>query len=333
MELESFVKEMMHYASTKQVSDIYVLPNKETYTISMRFHYFTKPYAQLSLEDGEQCILYFKFLGGMDVGEHRRPQLGSCTLDMVKTSIRLRLSTVSNYRHQETLVIRLLYSLNEKQLYFFNQKEFNKTNQLIRTKGLHLFCGPVGSGKTTTMYSILKNNIHSHQIITIEDPVEIEEEHFLQLQIHPAIHVDYDELIKLCLRHRPDFLMIGEIRDENTAHYAFRAALTGHCVLATLHAPSFAGVRQRLYDLGVTPTEVKQVLKTITLQRILPIYCPYCHGVCHPYCTHYAKNYRCFMITEKEKEGRRHWNATLRQAWLNGAITKETWQEERIEEE
>lgn len=329
MEIEPFAQNLINKATMFQATDIYVLPQKERYQLRLRIHQQTQVYAHLSLEEGEQLIRYFKFLSGMDVGEHRRPQLGSCTFSTTLQSFRLRLSTVSNYEHQESLVIRLLYSIKDRSLLFFSPDALQRLTPKVIGKGLHLFCGPVGSGKTTTMYSILKNKAHSHQIITIEDPVEIEEESFLQLQVQSSIHVTYDELIKLCLRHRPDIMMIGEIRDEVTAKYALRAALTGHCVFATLHAPSFQGVRQRLIDLGVKSLDLEQALKTITFVRLLPVYCPMCHYKHDLYCPNDKQHYRCLLVTEDKKGGHR-WNERLQHAWLIGAISEQTFLEEYI---
>lgn len=330
MEIKTFATRMIHQGRLKKVSDIYILPSRGNYDISFRFHQQIRPYHRLSQEEGEQLILFFKFLADMDVGEHRLPQLGACSFETGEQTIRLRMSTVSNYRHQESLVIRLLYPLETSQLYFLEKNQWKILQEKALTKGLHLFCGPVGSGKTTTMY-VLARQVSNQQIITIEDPVEIEEDHFLQLQLQESVGMGYDTLIKLCLRHRPDLMIIGEIRDEKTAKYAMRAALTGHCVLATLHAKSFQGVIQRLIDLGIKEVDLIQGLSSITYQRLLSLYCPICQGECDPYCKQYLKNHPVLMVTQFEYEGRKLWNELLKKIWLQGFITEQMYKKEYMD--
>lgn len=331
MDTKSFATLVISEGYRQRASDLYILPTYHTYQLYLRYHHARQLMATLSLEEGEQLILFFKFLGDMDVGEKRLPQAGACSMEIRHMTMRLRLSTVSNYRHQESLVIRFLYPLETEELYFLDDMMLNQTKHLIKQRGLHLFCGPVGSGKTTSMYMMAKALAHNQQIITIEDPVEIEEPSFLQLQVQTQINLDYDRLIKLCLRHRPDFIIIGEIRDEQTAHYAMRAAMTGHCVLATLHAKSFQGVRARLYDLHVSQTDMDQALKTITYQRIVPLYCPFCRGECSPFCSRYRQHYPVLLVSECQHEGREKWNELLQRSWSCGYITKETCQEYEID--
>ncbi len=131
--------------------------------------------------------------------------------------------------------------------------------------------GPTGSGKTTLMYHLARQPTVFSQVMTIEDPVEIEEPTFVQLQTNDQIGLDYEVLIKLCLRHRPDCLLIGEIRDEKTAQMVIRAALTGHVVFATLHANDEKEVFQRLEELGLLKAQVDSVLRSLFFQRILPL--------------------------------------------------------------
>ena len=138
---------------------------------------------------------------------------------------------------------------------------------MVHRRRLYLFSGPTGSGKTTLMYRLAKQN--RGQVITIEDPVEIEEDTFLQLQTNDAIGLNYDTLIQLALRHRPDCLIIGEIRDSLTAKAAIRAALTGHKVFATVHAANLAETKSRLRDLLPVENELDYCLGGIVYQRLL----------------------------------------------------------------
>lgn len=141
--------------------------------------------------------------------------------------------------------------------------------EAIDSRGLYLFSGPVGSGKTTLMYQLVREKFPDKQVITIEDPVEIKQEQMLQLQLNSDIGMTYDELIKLSLRHRPDILIIGEIRDSETARAVVRASLTGAIVFSTIHAKSIPGVYERLLELGVSKQELENSLRAIVYQRLI----------------------------------------------------------------
>ena len=136
-------------------------------------------------------------------------------------------------------------------------------------RGLYLFAGPVGSGKTTLMHELVQERFKGQQVISIEDPVEIKQDNVLQLQVNQAIDMTYDNLIKLSLRHRPDVLIIGEIRDKETARAVIRASLTGVTVLSTIHAKSVSGVYERLLDLGVDKSELDNALQGIAYMRLI----------------------------------------------------------------
>lgn len=324
METQKFSHMLIERGILLTASDLYILPTHQNYRLIYRCHEKIIQESHISLEDGEQLILFFKYLGEMDVGERRHPQLGSCCFNVCNQDIRLRLSSVGNYRQQESLVIRFLYR-HSQAIYFFSTNQWRYLQRMTKRKGLHLFSGPVGSGKTTSMYQLAREQ--QNQVITIEDPVEIEEDVFLQLQVQPKIHIGYDELIKLCLRHRPDLMIIGEIRDEMTARYAIRAALTGHRVFATIHAKNTDGVWQRLLDLRVPESDMKQCVSTIIYQRLLPTYCPFCGYHCHPYCSHFKSFYRVLMdIYPKDPVQQLTWNHLLLDAWKVGAISDETYQ-------
>jgi competence protein ComGA len=218
---------------------------------------------------GKRLIVHFKFNGGMNVGEKRRAQLGAMNAKIFNKNHRLRLSTAGDYQNRESLVIRYIHQNNHNILKFFHLEELEKSRKLSYRRGLHLFCGPVGSGKTTLMYELCKVRKKEQQIIAIEDPIEIIDENILQFQINEVIGMDYDTLIKLCLRHRPDILIVGEIRDEKTAKAVIRAALTGHTVFSTIHAGSVQGIFRRLLDLGVSEVDLKESLSGIYFQRLL----------------------------------------------------------------
>jgi len=206
-------------------------------------------------------------VAGMKVGEKRRSQLGSCDYEYDQKMASLRLSTVGDYRGHESLVIRLLHD-EEQELHFWFQ-DIGELGKQYRQRGLYLFAGPVGSGKTTLMHELAKSLFKGQQVMSIEDPVEIKQEEVLQLQLNEAIGMTYDSLIKLSLRHRPDLLMIGEIRDQETARAVVRASLTGVTVFSTIHAKSIPGVYERLLELGVSEEELKIVLQGVCYQRLI----------------------------------------------------------------
>lgn len=327
MDAEQRAERYIEFGVYHHASDLYIQVVKEEYHICFRCQDQLFTLERISLSEAESLILYFKFMGEMDVGEHRLPQDGSTIFSLKKGKITLRLSTVINFAQQENLVIRFLYPFCADHLYYFQKKEWQALENCIQQRGLHLFSGPVGSGKTTSMYQLIKNHHLNEHVITIEDPVEIIEPQFLQLQIQNAIGLDYETLIKLCLRQRPDILVIGEIRDDKTAKYAYRASLSGHRVFATIHSNSLLGVYDRLYDLGIPKEQQREVIRSITYQRLLPVYCPLCQGRCQPYCERYAQNYRLYMETTAYRQG--EWNHGLQKWWALGAITKETWQKEK----
>ncbi len=226
----------------------------------------------------------------MDVGEKRKPQSGATHLEIDSKAVELRFSTMTNVLLLESLVVRVIrqqLKSNYSVQTYFPQDIDCLRSLLNRKSGLVLFSGPVGSGKTTTIYQLLRERMAQEtvQIITMEDPVEIYEANFLQTEVNELAGISYDVLIKSSLRHHPDILMIGEIRDEETARMAIRGALTGHLMIATIHAKDTLGVIARLQELQVTPEQLKQTLIGVVSQRLVPRYCYQCEGDCRPFCT------------------------------------------------
>ena len=232
----------------------------------------------ISEEEGGRLITYFKYLSNMDVGEKRRPQSGSLAYSLGKdTTQDLRLSTISNYHNQESLVIRLLEVKEEVFLDKSNffQEELRLMKRLVQLRsGLILFSGPVNSGKTTTMYQLVRDRMKNTnlQVIAIEDPVEIEEEKFLQIQVNEKAGSTYEASLKASLRHHPDIIIVGEIRDEETARMAIRGALTGHLIIASIHAKNAEGVLSRMNELGISNDMLGQTVVAIVFQKLLPLF-------------------------------------------------------------
>ncbi|WP_192988037.1 competence type IV pilus ATPase ComGA [Carnobacterium mobile] len=354
MEIEQFAEHIVLDAQTKGASDIHILPELNQYVLFFRISGELLQMLLLTQEEGNRLISYFKYLGNMDVGERRKPQSGSVQIKINKKKQALRFSTITNFRGQESLVIRLLIQNNMgtlKQTAFF-QQEVEEMTDLVRFKsGLLLFSGPVGSGKTTTMYQLIRDchSENKQQVITVEDPIEIEEPAFLQTQINEKAGISYESLLRSSLRHHPDTLIVGEIRDEETAKMVMRGALTGHLMIASIHAKNAVGVLSRLLELGVSMEQLKQTLLGVIFQKLIPKSCPFCEGDCQINCTHldiYEKRaviyevlakkqlQHClsadFSFEESSENTSRSFNCLLRKAYAYGFITKKNFQKYQI---
>ncbi len=265
--IQNVAKNLIQEAVDVRASDIYLVPREDSYQLFRRVGDERLFLEDVDADEAAAVISHFKYLAGMNVGEKRRSQQGSCDYDYGDGEFPIRLSSVGDYRGRESLVIRLLHT-NDLELKFW----FTEGQSLLKEitgRGLYLFSGPVGSGKTTLMYHLAKLKFQGQQVLTIEDPVEIKQADMLQLQLNEAIGATYDNLIKLSLRHRPDLLIIGEIRDKETARAVIRASLTGATVFSTVHAKSIAGVYQRMLELGVSQDELDNALQGIAYQRLI----------------------------------------------------------------
>ena len=265
--VQEIAQKIIATAKEKKAQDIYFIPKEKSYELHMRVGDERRLVDSYDFEVLAAVISHFKFVAGMNVGEKRRSQLGSCDYQYEEKLSSLRLSTVGDYRGHESLVIRLLHD-EEQDLHFWFQ-DLAELGEQYRQRGLYLFAGPVGSGKTTLMHELAKSLFKGQQVMSIEDPVEIKQEDMLQLQLNEAIGLTYENLIKLSLRHRPDLLIIGEIRDSETARAVVRASLTGATVFSTIHAKSIRGVYERLLELGVTEEELAVVLQGVCYQRLI----------------------------------------------------------------
>ena len=265
--VQEIAQKIIATTKEKKAQDIYFIPKEKSYELHMRVGDERCLVDSYEFDVLAAVISHFKFVAGMNVGEKRRSQLGSCDYQYGEKVSSLRLSTVGDYRGHESLVIRLLHD-EEQELHFWFQ-DMNELGEQYRQRGLYLFAGPVGSGKTTLMHELAKSLFKGQQVMSIEDPVEIKQDDMLQLQLNEAIGLTYENLIKLSLRHRPDLLIIGEIRDSETARAVVRASLTGATVFSTIHAKSIRGVYERLLELGVTEEELAVVLQGVCYQRLI----------------------------------------------------------------
>ena len=265
--VQTLAQDLISLAKKEGAQDIYFIPKENIYEVHMRIGDERRYIDRYDFEKLGAVISHFKFLAGMNVGEKRRSQLGSCDYQHGEKVSSLRLSTVGDYRGHESLVIRLLHDEHQELRFWFQNLE--ELGEMHKQRGLYLFAGPVGSGKTTLMHELAKSLFKGKQVMSVEDPVEIKQEEMLQLQLNEAIGLSYENLIKLSLRHRPDLLIIGEIRDSETARAVVRASLTGATVFSTIHAKSIRGVYERLLELGVSAEELAVVLQGVCYQRLI----------------------------------------------------------------
>lgn len=347
MNVEKFTRFLIQQAKENASSDIHILPSKESYLIYFRMSGKLDKKYNLTIENGIRIIQYLKYLANMDVGDRRKSQGGSLVYKLASDSEQdLRLSTIANYHGQESLVIRILESQEEILLeeHTLLSEELFKIKQLVEYKsGLILFSGPVNSGKTTTIYQLIraKQKRTDLQIITIEDPVEIEEESFFQIQVNEESGNSYEKSLKASLRHHPDLIVVGEIRDEETAKMVIRGALTGHLILASVHAKNAEGVISRMVELGISLELLKQTLIGIIFQKLLPIYCEICEGNCESHCIHFGRNEKRFSLydlldnesiqklelnnlQDSANNRSRNFNHLLKKVYSYGYITEDT---------
>lgn len=269
MQTKKIIADLLQTAISEHSSDLFILPKKTRYQLFLRTKQEMKFLKEVTVEQAKELINYFKYAAQMDISEHRRPQVGAMDYWLDGQNYYLRLSSLGDFDDLESLVIRIIYQLSESQ-YFF-EKQFEQLADLTKKRGLIVTSGPTGSGKTTTMYELAKRIGRDKVVMTIEDPVEIHEESFLQTQVNNEAGINYVNLLKAALRHRPDILIIGEIRDQGTARLAIDAALSGHLVLATVHAKSTLQTISRLEGLGINNSELANCLTAVSYQRLIPV--------------------------------------------------------------
>lgn len=305
-DIEKKCKQLVQTAFKLKATDIHIVPKKTNALIRYRINQMLYDVESVTKKQAEKMIGYFKFCSAMDIGERRKPQSGSMEFSITNDVIYLRISTIPT-PYQESLAIRLLPQSNPfsiQELSLFPKSNLQLLSLLKRNNGLLLLTGPTGSGKTTTLYSMLlaANELSPRNILTIEDPIEQKNEEFIQVEINEKANISYSEGLKAILRHDPDIIMIGEIRDESTARLAIRAALTGHLVLATLHSSNSVGAIHRLLDFGVSFVEIEQTVKAVISQRLVNGVCFYCGERCSLQCQKISKarRYALYEILTNE---------------------------------
>ncbi|MFJ7666070.1 competence type IV pilus ATPase ComGA [Lysinibacillus sp. NPDC097195] len=257
-------------------SDLLLIPEENRYIIYFRKYDKLLQAGELPHELAERIVSYYKFLAALDISERRKPQSGSFQKIVEQNHFAFRVSTLPSAYLKESLIIRLLLQNHTFPLtsLSYSKCAADKLIQLVSNQqGILLFCGATGSGKTTSLYSLIhhcSSELQRH-VISLEDPVENHQGNLLQIQVNERAGITYATGLKAILRHSPDVIMIGEIRDQETAKIAIQAALTGHLVLSTIHAKDSVSCLYRLIDLGVSLEELRQTVLGIVAQVLLPL--------------------------------------------------------------
>jgi general secretion pathway protein E len=274
------VNDLLERAVELRATDIHIEPFETRLVIRMRVDGLLRNLPVPAGVPPQAIISRVKILAGLNIAERRLPQDGAARQQISGVDLDIRVATVPT-QHGESAVLRLLAKnrglLDIGKLGMASTDEAKISRLLKLPHGMIIITGPTGSGKTTTLATMLGIlNETSRKILTIEDPVEYEIEGINQSQIKPAIGLTFATALRAFLRHDPDVIMVGEVRDAETAHIAVHAALTGHLVLTTLHTETAAAAIPRLLDLGLEGFLLASTLRGVIAQRLVRILCDRC---------------------------------------------------------
>ena len=279
-ESDDFLTKLIKEAKNLGSSDIHIESYEERNRVRIRIDgHLVERYA-IEKQDYPSIVNKIKILSNMDIAEKRLPQDGRIFFHQDDMKFDIRVSVLPTL-HGEKIVLRLLNNdatnIELTTLGFSDTDLENYKEGIKQHNGIILISGPTGSGKTTTLYATLKLlNQEERNIVTIEDPIEYTLEGINQVQLKESIGLDFASALKTFLRQDPDIIMLGEIRDKETASMAIRASLTGHLVLSTIHTNSAWDTISRLIDMGVPAYLVASTLRTSIAQRLVRLLCPNC---------------------------------------------------------
>lgn len=274
------VNDLLEKAMELRASDIHIEPFRNGLSVRMRVDGLLRAVAPPVGALPQALISRIKILSGLNIAERRLPQDGAARLRVARTDIDIRVATMPT-QHGESAVIRLLPRdrglLELAKLGLADNDERKMKRLLSLPHGMIILTGPTGSGKTTTLATMLSIlNQPTRKILTIEDPVEYELQGVNQSQVKPSIGLTFASALRAFVRQDPDVIMVGEVRDAETANIAIHAALTGHLVLTTLHTETAAAAIPRLLDLGVEGFLLKSTLRATIAQRLVRMLCDRC---------------------------------------------------------
>ena len=276
------VNEVFSRAVEMNASDIHVEPEENKYIIRFRIDGNLTEFMSGSINQYPAVASRIKLVGGLNIAESRLPQDGRTNIQLGKSDVDVRINTIPTLSG-ESIVLRLLrkdameFNLKNTGMLDSMRKKFE--NIITIPHGIILVVGPTGSGKSTTLYSIMSQlNTPDVKIITIEDPVEYRIPRLSQMQVNPKIGLNFSSGLRNIVRQDPDIILVGEIRDKETADIAINAALTGHLVLSTLHTNDAVGSISRLLDMGVEGFLISSSLVAVLSQRLVRRICKECHG-------------------------------------------------------
>jgi len=294
---------ILFQAVKERASDIHIEPFERG--LDVRFRVDGILYKMLSPPKIVQDALTsrVKIMGGLNIAEKRLPQDGRFRVIVAGREVDIRVSIIPTFFGERT-VLRLLDKqrgvLSLKEIGMGERENALMERLLTRTSGIILVTGPTGSGKTTTLYSALTRiNTPDKNIITIEDPIEYQLQGVGQIQVNPKIDLTFANGLRSILRQDPDIIMVGEIRDAETAEIAMQASLTGHLVLSTLHTNDAATAITRLIDMGIEPFMVASTLSGVLAQRLVRVICPHCREEYQP-----EREYQGIKLPERLYRGR-----------------------------
>ena len=271
---------LLNYAFEQRASDIHLEPRATDAVIRFRIDGILHDIEVLPIAVHGAITSRIKVLAGMNIAERRRPQDGRIKTQRAQGEVELRVSSMAT-AYGEKIVVRVFdpsVLMTDLQELGFNPDERERFEKWITCpNGLILVTGPTGSGKTTSLYSTLRYLSGPEvNITTIEDPIEMVDPRFCQVQVHQKIDITFSNALRTILRQDPDIIMVGEIRDKETAAMAVQSALTGHLVFSTLHTRNAAGAVTRLIELGVEPFLLSSVLRGVVAQRLIRKICHRC---------------------------------------------------------
>lgn len=280
-----FVNSIIQHAARSNASDIHIEPFDKYFRIRFRIDGELQEIMRSAKHAYSAVVTRMKIMGRLDIAEKRLPQDGRVEMQIDERDIDLRISILPT-AYGEKIVIRLLggseFTYSKEQLGFSKENIYLFEKIIKNPNGIILVTGPTGSGKSTTLYTVLKElNEINRNIITVEDPIEYKLEGINQVQVNNKAGLTFANGLRSILRQDPDIIMIGEIRDSETAEISVRAAITGHLVLSTMHTNDSAATVSRLIDMGVEPYLVSSSVVGIIAQRLVRKICSNCRTPYH----------------------------------------------------